>query len=220
MRIQKSMAILLAVIMAMLAILGAFLLKVGVTTPQMFKKICFFTCVALIAVLIGQLGYLVYLSRDKEPNYFLYDRTLGKNIAPEELRFSTINERMSTYITVNFETSEKLWLGDAWILGDRFGVHGEYRGLVAYKMLYDLADHDHVEQWDNFAEAPLETIVHLCDALSRCGERNLAQKLMYIRQNCGVEIAPIRSLLLGNKKYLANKMTGLVRRNIEWFYYT
>lgn len=220
MRIQKPLVILLAVIMAMLAILGAFLIKVGMTTPQVFKKICFFVCAAMIAVLICLLGYLLWLSRDKEPNYFLFDRQLCKNILPEELRFRTVNEKMSVYISANFESSEKLWLGDAWNVGDRFGANGEYRGLVAYKMLYDLADHDKVDQWDYFAEASLETITHMCNALMNSGDRNLAQKLMYVRQNCGVEIAPLRSLLLGNKKYLAGKMIGIVRRNIEWFYYT
>jgi hypothetical protein len=219
-RIQKPVAILLAVVMALLAILGAFLVKVGVTTPQVFKKICFFICVAMIAVLIALLGYLLFLSRDKEPNYFLYDRNLGKNIPLEELRFQTVNEKMTVYISTNFENAEKLWMSDVWARGARFGANGEYSGLVAYKMLFDLADHDKVDQWDLFAEAPMETIIRLCDALSRCGDRNLAQKLMYIRQNCGVEIAPLRSLLLGNKKYLANKMVNLVRRNIEWFYYT
>ena len=220
MRIQKPIVILLAVVMALLAILSAFLIKVGMTTPQTFKKVCFFICAVMIAVLIALLGYFLFLSRDKEPNYFLYDRKLGKNIPLQELRFQTVNEKMSIYVSTNFENSEKLWMSDIWARGERFGVNGEYGGLVAYKMLYDLAERDKVDQWDYFAEAPMETIIRLCDTLSRCGDRNLAQKLMYIRQNCGVEIAPLRSLLLGNKKYLAQRMLGLVRRNIEWFYYT
>ena len=220
MRLQKPLVIALAIIMAMLAILGAFLVKVGMTVPGMFKKICFFVCAALIALLIGLLGYLLLLSRDKEPNYFLFDRQLNRNLLPEELRFRTVNEKMTAYIATNFGKSEKLWLGDAWIRGDRFGANGEYRGLVAYKMLFDLADQDKVDHWDYFAEASAETITRMCQALSQSGDRNLAQKLMYIRENCGVEIAPLRSLLLGNKKYLANKMLGFVHRNIEWFYDT
>ena len=197
MRIHKTIAMLLAVAMILLAILGGLFCYIGMTTPQMFKKICYFICVALVLVLIGLVAFFMYLSKDKEKNFFLYQR-----------------------ISVNFENSEKLWLGDAWSVGDRFGANGEYRGLVAYKMLFDLADHDDVEQWDYFAEAPAETVVGLCEALARCGDRNLAQKLTYIRTNCGVEIAPLRSLILGNKKYLASKMVGFVRRNIEWFYYT
>lgn len=220
MRIQKPVVILLIVIMALLAVLGAFLVKVGMTTPQIFKRICFFVCATMIAVLIALLGYLLFLFRDKEPNYFLYDRKLGKNMQLQELRFQTVNEKMSVYVSTNFGSSEKLWMSDIWARGERFGANGEYGGLVAYKMLYDLADHDKADQWDYFAEAPLETVIRLCDTLSRSGDRNLAQKLMYIRENCGVEIAPLRSLLLGNKKYLANRMLGLVRRNIEWFYYT
>ncbi len=220
MRIRKSTAIVLVIAMIALAVIGALLFKVGITTPQMFKKICYFICVALITLLVALLGYFLLLSRDKEHNYFLYDRNLGRNISPEELRFAIVNEKMSMYISVNFENTEKLWLGNAWAHGDRFGANGEYRALVAYKMLYDLADHDQANQWSYFADASEETVTYLCDALMRCGERNLAQKLIYIRQNCGVEIAPLRSLLLGNKKYLASKMIGLVRRNIEWFYYT
>ena len=170
--------------------------------------------------MIGLLLYLLWLARDKEPNYFLFDRSTGKNIPPEALTFSVINEKMSLYISVSFENSGKLWLGNAWARGDRFGDNGEYRGLVAYKMLYDLIDADQAAQWKYFADASDNTVARLCDALSRCGEKSLAQKLMYLKQNCGAEIAPVRSLLLGSKKYLEGKMTGLVRRNIEWFYYT
>ena len=220
MRLQKSLVIVLAFIMAMLAVLGAFLVKVGMTAPGMLKKVCFFVCAALIVILIGLLGYLLWLSRDKEPNYFLFDKESGRNILPEELRFRTVNEKMNAYIAANFGNSEKLWLGDAWGRENRFGTNGEYRGLVAYKMLFDLADQDHVDRWDYFAEASEETVTRLCEALSQSGDRGLAQKLIYIRQNCGVEIAPLRSLLMGNKKYLANRMLGLVRRNIEWFYET
>ena len=220
MRLHKNTAILLVIVILALTVIDGLLLKVGITTPQMFKKVCYFICVALIALLIALLCYLMLLSRDKEKNYFLYDRNTGKNILPDQLRFSIINEKMAMYITVNFESSEKLWLSNAWAIGDRFGANGEYRALVAYKMLFDLAEHDQADQWDYFARASQETVSSLCAALARSGDRNFAQKLMYIRQNCGAEIVPLRSLLLGNKKYLANKMVGLVRHNIEWFYYT
>lgn len=220
MRLQKNMAILLVIVMIALAVIGAFLLKIGMTTPQTFRKICYFVCTALIAIMILMVGYFLFLSRDKEHNYFLYDRNRGKNIPLGELRFAIVNEKLSMYITVNFENSEKLWLGDSWEYGDRFGANGEYRALVAYKMLYDLADQDQAELWGYFAKASEETVSCLCEVLMRCGERNLAQKLIYIRQSCGADITPLRSLLLGNKKYLASKMIGLVRRNIEWYYYT
>ena len=220
MRMQKKLVLVLAAVMVLLAILGALLLKVGMTTPHPFKKVCYILCAIAVLVLVALLGYLLYLSRDKEPNYFLYNRDAGKNIAPEELRFATVNEKMSMYVSVNFENSEKLWLGNAWHIGDRFGANGEYRGLVAYKMLYDLAANDKADHWDYFSRASAETVVNMCDALTRSGERNLAQKLIYIKQHCGAEITPLRSLILGNKKYLAGKMVTLVRRNIEWFYYT
>lgn len=220
MRIQKVTAVLLVIVMVALAVIDILFFKVGMTTPQIWKKVCYFTCAALIALLFLLLGYLLLLSSDKEKNYFLYDRNSGRNISPDHLRFSMICEKMNMYITVNFETVEKLWMGDAWLNGDRFGANGEYRALVALKMLYDLADHDAEAEWSYFTNAAESVIANMCMALSRGGERNLAQKLMYIRQNCGSETAPLRSLLLGNKKYLANKMVGIVRNNIEWYYYT
>ena len=220
MRIQKTVAILLVIVAVVLAIVGGFLLKAGLTTPQIGRKICFLICVGLIALLIASLFYLLWLSRDKEPNYFLFNRSTGKNIPLEELTFSVVNEKMTLYISVNFEDSGKLWLGNAWARGDRFGANGEYRGLVAFKMLYDLIDADQAVQWGYFANASENTVARLCDVLARCGEKTLVQKLMYLKQNCGVETAPVRSLLMSRKKYLEDKMTGLVRRNIEWFYYT
>ena len=220
MRIQKVTAVLLVVVMAVLAVIGVLFFKVGMTTPQIWKKICYFVCASLIALLFLLLGYLLFLSADREKNYFLYDRNSGKNISLDQLRFSMICEKMNMYISVNFDNAEKLWLGDAWLIGDRFGANGEYRALVALKMLYDLADHDSEVEWAYFNDSSESVVANMCTALSRGGERNLAQKLMYIRQNCGSETAPLRSLLLGNKKYLANKMVGIVRNNIEWYYYT
>ena len=218
MSMKKSLVYVLVIIIALLAVLGAFLVKVGMTTPQMFMKIGFYICAAMVAVVIGLLCYLLWLYQDKEQNYFLFDRRLGKNIRVEELTFRMVNEKMSAYISAHFENSEKLWMGNAWVRGDSFGANGEYRALVAYKMLFDLADKDKVDDWDYFAETSADTVTRLCEAIAGSGDRNLAQKLMYIRQNCGVEIAPLRSLLLSNKKYLANRMLGLVRRNIEWYY--
>ena len=215
---KRSLVMLLVLIMALLAVLGAFLVKVGMTTPQMFMKIGFFITAAMVAVLIGLLCYLLWLNQDKERNYFLFDRRLGKNIRVEDVTFRMVNEKMSAYITDHFENAEKLWMSNAWVRGDGFGANGEYRSLVAYKMLFDLADKDKVDDWDFFAETSGEVITRLCEAIANSGDRNLAQKLLYIRQNCGVEIAPLRSLLLGNKKYLAGRMLGLVRRNIEWYY--
>ena len=219
MRIPKTMTIALGAVLAVLALIAGLLLKIALTTPQMFQKSCYFICVLLISLLIVLLGCYLWLSRDKEKNYFLLDRSTGKNISPEQLRFSAVNEKMATYIAANFENTEKLWLGNAWFEGGRFGANGEYRGLVAYKMLYDLADHDQNDEWSCFVNASAETVSEICSVLAHSGDRTLAQKLLYVRQNCGAEIAPLRSLLIGNKKYLANKMLGMVRRNIEWFYY-
>lgn len=218
MSMKKSVWYVLVIIIALLAVLGAFLVKVGMTTPQIFMKIGFFICAAMVAVVIGLLCYLLWLYQDREENYFLFDRRLGKNIRVEELTFRMVNEKMSAYISDHFENSEKLWMGNAWIRGDSFGANGEYRALVAYKMLFDLADKDKVDDWDFFAETSADTITRLCETIAGSGDRNLAQKLMYIRQNCGVEITPLRSLVLSNKKYLASRMLGLVRRNIEWYY--
>lgn len=220
MRITKSMAFLLALVTVILAVIGSLLFRAGSTTPQGVRSVIYFVCASLVMLLCALLLYFLWLSRDKESNYFLYDRELGRNVPLESLTFRMVNEKMTAYVAAGFESSAKLWLGNAWLRGDGFGVNGEYRGLVAYKMLYDLIETDREDSWRLFADAPEATVARVCEALSGCGEKTLAHKLMYLKQSCGGEVAPLKSLLSGSRRYLEGKMTGLVRRNIEWFYYT
>ena len=106
---QKIMNILFwvaAVAVAVLAIvvmIFSFGDKVG-----KFSAIIMFICPFLLFALSGMIIYFGYLSRDIEPNFFLYDKVKKKNIDIEELDFNKVYEKMDLYFAMNVDSLSSL----------------------------------------------------------------------------------------------------------------
>lgn len=218
MQIRKSTQRWIAAMALVLAVLGALMVRVAVLTPGAVQRILWILCAVLLAFLVVLLFRLIWLSQDREPNFFLYQRSGQKNIPADELTFRQVNDKMSLYFSLNFDPEEKLWTGNEWSRNDKFGVRGEYRALVAYKMLYNLVLADDAGKWQWFVQASDENVSAICTALARAGDRDLAGRIYRIKQE-GTDITPLRSLLMNNKAYLEKRMFNFVWRNLEWFYY-
>lgn len=217
MKIRKSTMKWIALAAVLLAVLGIVIFRMAVMYKLSVQKVLWMLCAVGLWVLVVLLVRFIWLSVDREQNYFLYNNALQKNCPVDELTFKQINERMSTYFSVYFEPESRLWLGNEWTRRDKFGSHGQYCGVVAYKMLYNLVAADDTAKWEWFGMANIETIRCICDALANAGERDLAQKLFYIKRHGG-DAAALRGFLMGNRAYLANRMTQYVKQNIERFY--
>ena len=218
MQIRKSAQRWIAAMALVLAVLGALMVRVAILTPSTGLRILWILCAVLLALLVILLFRLIWLSQDREPNFFLYQRSSQKNISADELTFRQVNDKMSLYFSLNFDPEENLWIGNEWGRNDKFGVRGEYRALVAYKMLYNLTLADDAGKWQWFVQASSENVGAICTALARAGDRDLAGRIYRIKQE-EEDVAHLRSLLMNNKAYLEKRMFGFVWRNLEWFYY-
>ncbi len=219
---SKNTAIVLLVVAGVLILGGIALLLFLVPGAAAFFKVCY-VIISVLCILMG-LGLLftLYLSRDNDPNFFLYDTKTQRNIPAEELTFDRVNSRMSYFLTTLSTSQEKLWADN--VLTDngsnRFGVNDVYKPLTAYKMLYDLTEIDRPEGWRLFLIATPATLDALLDALEDNGEEAMAKALnhAYNSASGSDDIEWIRDFLMGNAKYIRRRMLSYVQKHIEWFY--
>ncbi len=219
---QKNLALVLFIIAGVFILGGIALLAFAVPNASAtFYRICF-VLIALLCLLIG-VGVLfwLYLARDNDPNFFLYDTKTGRNIDADALTFERVNNRMSYFMTTLSSSLERLWSDNILDINPgRFGVREVYKPLAAYKMLYDLVELDRPEGWQMFLCASPAVIDSLTDALGRAGEDDMIKKLRHAYNNASGrdDFEWIRDYLTGNQKYLKGRMMGYVQKHMEWFY--
>ena len=219
---SKNTAIVLLVLAGLLILGGIALLLFLVPGAAAFFKVCM-VIISILFILMGLgLLYVLYLGRDNNPNFFLYDTKTRRNIPSDDLTFDRVNSRMSYFLTTLSTSQEKLWRDN--ILADngtgRFGVNDVYRPLTAYKMLYDLIEIGSPEGWQMFLCAAPATIDTLTGALLLNGEDAMVQSLLHAYNSAAGrdDIEWLRDFLMGNRKYISRRMMNYVHKNMEWFY--
>ena len=219
---SKNTAIVLLVLAGVLILGGIALLLFLVPGAATFFKVCL-VIISILFILMGLgLLYVLYLGRDNNANFFLYDTKTQRNIPVEDLGFDRVNSRMSYFLTTLSTSQEKLWADN--VLADngtgRFGINDVYRPLTAYKMLYDLIEIDRPEGWALFLCATPATMDSLLDALEENGEKDMAKALYQAWSSASGrdDTDWIRDFLTGNTKYLRRRMISYVQKNLEWFY--
>lgn len=218
---MKHLSVALLIVAGVLILGGIILLAFVVPNVALFAKICLII-ISLLCILMGVgVLFLLYLARDTDPNFFLYDSKTGTNISAEELTFDRVNSRMSYFMTTLTTSQEKLWSQNA--LGsdpEHFGVNEVYKPLAAYKMLYDLIEIDSPEGWQMFLCASPATIDTLTQALLLNGEDAMVQSLLHAYNSAAGrdDTEWLRDFLMGNRKYISRRMMNYVHKNMEWFY--
>ena len=173
---------------------------------------CFMILLALL------LAAYVWVIRDVEPNFFLFDRTKKKNIPVEELTFTIVNERMNFFLTLISDSPEDLWYRNALERDSKMGPRRIYRPLLAYKMLYDLADKNTESYWNYLITSPEDTINSVCNALTQGGEQELVKVFRYLMENYRQSPEKIKDFICGNERYFRARMKSYIQKNIEFFY--
>ncbi len=219
--ISKKLTPILFALAAVCIIVSIVLFAFAVPNSKSLFTVCF-VIMAVVLLLIGVgILYLLYNSRDTEPNFFLYDTKTGTNIELEELTFDRVNSRMSYFMSTLTTSQERLWSDHVLTVNPaRFGVNEVYRPLSAYKMLIDLAEIDKPEGWRLFLCASPDTIDALTAALRKAGEDDMISKLRYAYDNAADrdDFEWLRDYITKNTTYISHRMMGYVRKNIEWFY--
>ncbi len=217
---QVSIVLLVLAIIFLLAgiILLAFLLP---DAASGFYRFCLGAIAVLCILCSVALLFFLYLARDTDTNFFLYDSKTARNISAAELTFDRVNSRMSYFMTTLTTSQDKLWAENLLAADDaRFGINGIYRPLAAYKMLYDLIELDSREGWSLFVCAPRDTLDSLCTALMENGEEAMTTSLRHAYNTAKNrdDIDWVRDFVMGNQKYISRRMMNYVQKNLEWFY--
>ena len=217
---SKKMIPLIMAVVGILTFVGAVLiLCLAVPKADATYKTVLEVVIACLMLLLSLL-IVVYLwvTRDAEPNFFLFDRAKKRNIPVENLNFTIVNERMSFFLTMVCESAEQLWQEDVLESDRKLGYRRVYRPLLAYKMLYDLADKDIVTYWNLLFGAKQKTVESLCSALEQGGEQEMVKAFRYIMENYRDNPEKIKDFVCGNMRYIRGRMLGYIKKNIEMFY--
>jgi len=217
--LKKNLPLIMAVA-AVVSLVGAILI-LAIPVPRAdaaYKQVMgviIAVCMILLSLLIA---VYLWLSRDTEPNFFLFDRQRKRNIPVEELSFKLANERLSFLLTTVSQSAEELWSEEVLENELKLGYRKIYRPLIAYKMLYDLADKNVDSYWEYLQTATPETVLSIARALEQAGETEMVKAFVFIMENYRGEPSKIRNFVLGNQKYIRGRIMAYIKRNIEMFY--
>jgi hypothetical protein len=215
---QKNLNLILLIASIFFAVLAIVLLIVGIVYDgdHTFTKIMIIVVAVLSLALAGELAYMLVKSNNTTPNYFLYDSKTKKNLPVQSLNVQMINSRMNRYFSSFAESEGKIWTDG--ILDDaNIDMGDEFKPVVAYKLLLDLAVMDQENGWKCFEVASEQTVGFVCDSLEMNGEDEIAKNLRLMKAVQPFQIKYVRDYLISNKSYLQTKMLRYVRDNIEKF---
>lgn len=217
--LKKNLPLIMTVA-AVVCLIGAILILVFpvAAADAAYKKVFGIIIAVLMILLAGLLLVYLWLCRDTEPNFFLFDRQRKRNIPVDELTFKIANERLSFLLTAVSQSPEELWTEDVLENELKLGYRKIYRPLIAYKMLYDLADKNLDSYWEYLQTATPETINSIGSALAQAGETEMVKAFRFIMENYRGEPAKIRNFVIGNQKYIRGRIMAYIKRNIEMFY--
>lgn len=220
---EKKIVLSLFVGGAVFLIMGILLLAVAVPTAASAFYTVMLSLLGVFVLLLGAVTlWLAYLFRDTDAHFFRYDPSTGRNIALSDVDFDRVNNRMSAYVNRISGSQEELWQGNIFAECDpeRFGPNGVYSPLLAYKMLYDLAEIDKDDTWMYFTSASPELIDALSEALRQAGESAMSDTLLraYNEVSDVSDIEWIRDFIKGNRRYIQRRTLQYVHINDEMFY--
>ncbi|MBE6576780.1 MAG: hypothetical protein E7653_01415 [Ruminococcaceae bacterium] len=215
---QKNLNLILTIAAIFFAVLAVVLLIVGFVydAEHLFTKIMIIVVAILSLGLAGELAYMLYISGSVTPNYFLYDPKAKRNVSVQSLNAQMVNARMNRYFSKYAASEGKLWTDG--ILDDvNLDMADEFKPIVAYKLLIDLAQMDQESGWKCFELASPATVGFICVALKMNGEEEIANNLNMMKAVQPFQVKYVRDYLISNKAYLQSKMMRYVRDNIEKF---
>ena len=219
MNLQKNLPTLMK-ILGIISFVGA-ILVFAIALPQAdagYKKVLSSVIGVLLLLLTLLIAYYLYISRDAEPNFFLFDRNKKRNIPVEDLTFKIVNDRMNFFLTLVCENAVQLWQNGVLENESRLGYRRVYRPLLAYKMLFDLSERNVPVYWELLFNATPETVASICSALEQAGEKEMVKAFRYVMEHYRATPEKIQDFVQGNNRYIRGRMIAYVKRNIELFY--
>lgn len=199
----------LAVVCLLLSVVGV----VSALNNDGVVKVIMLVCSGLLVLLAGIYLLAVVLSRDAEPNFFLYDNEQRRNIPLSKLSVEAVISRLDEFVE-DMGGVETLMRGRTLSEGN-FGVGAVLRPLVAYRIIMSAAESDNAFMLLDRADDKI--IGTLCRALETAGEQDMPKAILRYRQNGG-DTERFKHFLCGNNKYIRGRIMAYIKRNLEQFY--
>lgn len=216
---QKKLNLILTILCAAFAVLFLVLLICGIAIEFTYTltKVMMIIVAVFSLILAAELAFLVWFGgKGVKPNYFLYDSSINKNVSVDKLTLQVVSRRMDRYFSEYASSEGKLWT-DGILDNPELDMEDAFKPLVAYKLLFDLADRDIEKGWKCFELASVETVDFVCRGLEMNGENEIAGNLRKMKAIQPFQIKYVRDYLVSNANYLQTKMMMYVRDNIEKF---
>ena len=214
---QKRVNLLLKIGGILFAVLGVALVIFGIFYDKsVLGKVLLFVAALVVVLLAAELSYLSLMSKNVKPNFFLYNPSTNSNTSVDNLTFEAANSRMNKYL-VKFASSEGKFWTDKVLEDPTLDISSDYKPLVAYKLLYDIADNDSEAAWKCFVLASEETVGYIADGVAQNGDDQLADTLIQLKAANPLNMKQTRDFLVGNKKYIKKKFFKYLTENIEKF---
>ena len=214
---RNKLKIVLGIATALFLIVAVVLFILGLSLDlALLPKIVLIIVSVLALALSVELGYFTYLLVDKQPNYFLYNPHTHRNSSVQNLTFATVNSRMNRFLS-KYATSEgRIW-NERVLDNPYLDMPEEFKPLVAYKLLFGLAENDAEAGWKCLENASSDTIRFICDGLRAGEDLEFAASIEDIMSRKPVNITVVRDYLVRNKRYVQKRMLRYAVENIEKF---
>lgn len=200
-------------VVAVVLLVLCFALDIGVLLRVILVLITV-VCFAITA----EGAYFTYMMVDVKPNYFLFNNQTKRNMSLQKLTFQMINARMNTFLSEYASSEGKLW-NERVLDNPYLDMPEQIKPLVAYKLLFGLADRDAEAGWRCLENASDETVLFICRGLDANSDKDFSVAFAQRMAEKPVNIKAVRDFLVKNKRYLQSKMTKYVIENIEAFYF-
>ncbi len=196
-------------------VLAVVVLIFGLVSAYAVTKVLLIIASVLLLALAVVLYILLFVLAEKRRNFFLTDPETGKNIAVGDINFAVVNDRMNLYLAERIENENDVRGGEILTRHGIFGQHDVYRPLIAYKILFDLAEENGQCGWNAFYSMSEKAFSSLTNALNAVNDNNMARRLMQLRQM--KDDARLADFIVGNRRYLQGRMVIFVKSNIDMF---
>lgn len=214
---QKKVRMIVGIASIVAAVLFVVLLIVGIVYDgSTLAKVLLIIISVLVLALAAELAYLFMLFGDTKPNYFLFNSKSNRNISVQKLTFQTINVRMNRYLAAYAPSEGKIWT-DRVFDNPYLEMDDAFKPLVAYKLLFDLAERDFDAGWKCFDMASDDTVEFLASALEMNNDNEMAKNIRQLKLSKPTNLKYVRDYLVGNRRYLQNKMYKYTVDNIDRF---
>ncbi|MBR3686246.1 MAG: hypothetical protein IKL66_02015 [Clostridia bacterium] len=218
--VRQNLKLILFALFGLLVVTGILVIVLGGGNSDGFLKVMFIIFGIVLELLACSVAFLAIVMGESEPaNFFLYDGKKGANISLDELDFARVDKKMTFVMTNLTESVSEVWSRRV-IFAQSSDVLRENEALVplvAYKMLYDLAERANENVWGNYLSADALVIEDVAAALELNGDTELGNAFKFLFENAAGSYERTAKFLADNKRYIQSKMLKYVKANIERF---